>query len=229
MQQMIDRKLAVVADANTDSQTVPASVSATLRGIIGQDPQSIDRKYLEHWRGILRVRIMLLMNAMPNFKDETGVTATRFIVLQLKQSWLDKEDPFLFDKLCGELSGILNRAIEGLQRLVRRGRFAEVNRELNEELANAGSSIRSFVAERCVLGDGLTTIREVLGTVYREWCGTNGIPHKDRIPLNQFSMRLKEAFPGIGESRPYGGARARVYTGIALRPGAESALLKVVI
>jgi len=45
----------------------------------------------------------LTSNELPDFKDDTGVIATRFVLLQTPVSFLELEST-----LCGEWSGIVN-------------------------------------------------------------------------------------------------------------------------
>jgi hypothetical protein len=118
---------------------------------------------------------MILSNELPDFKDETGVIATRFVILQTVNSYLGREDTDLETKLCAELSGILNWALEGWHRLQSRGRFLPPgDGEINEELSSNASAVKAFVADRCELGDEFTVTIETAYNAYRGWCEGNG-------------------------------------------------------
>ena len=114
MQGLIGKKLAVVPDARFDDRANRSVITEKLLCIIGEDVQDINRKNKAFWSGILRLRVMILSNELPDFKDDTGVIATRFVILQTRVSFLGREDTELEAKLCGELSGILNWALGGL-------------------------------------------------------------------------------------------------------------------
>jgi putative DNA primase/helicase len=224
LESFIGKKIAVVPDARTDGRTNRTAVTERLLSVIGEDPQDINRKNKGYWSGVLRTRVMILSNELPDFKDDTGVIATRFIILQMHTSFLGREDPDLEDKLRGEQSGILNWAVEGWQRLAARGKFLPPgNGELNDELAGIGSSIKAFVAERCDLGAEHRVEIGMLYSAYRDWCISNGVPYTDRLPSNHFSGKLRSAFPGrIDDTRPRvnNPSRKRMYVGIRLhRPG----------
>jgi putative DNA primase/helicase len=224
LESFIGKKIAVVPDARTDGRTNRTAVTERLLSVIGEDPQDINRKNKGYWSGILRTRVMILSNELPEFKDDTGVIATRFIILQMHTSFLGREDPDLEDKLRGEQSGILNWAIEGWQRLAARGKFvAPGNGELNDELAGIGSSIKAFVGERCEIGAEYRVEIGTLYIAYREWSFASGLPYADRLPGNHFSGKLRSAYPGrIEDTRPRinNPARKRMYVGIRLRrPG----------
>jgi putative DNA primase/helicase len=222
MQSLIGKKLAVVPDARLDNRANRSVITEKLLSIIGEDVQDINRKNLGFWSGILRLRVMILSNELPDFKDDTGVIATRFVILQMVVSFLGREDTELEAKLCRELSGILNWALVGWQRLVKRGKFGAGKAELNEELASNASAVKAFVAECCELGPEFTVVKEVLYTNYRSWCdGAGAQGWADRLGDNQFSSKLCSAFPGQIERnhRPRTGnaERKRMYKGIRLR------------
>ena len=224
LESFIGKKIAVVPDARTDGRTNRTAVTERLLSVIGEDPQDINRKNKGYWSGVLRTRVMILSNELPDFKDDTGVIATRFIILQMHTSFLGREDPDLEDKLRGEQSGILNWALAGWQRLAARGKFlAPGNGALNEELAGMASSIKAFVCERCELGADHRVEIGTLYASYREWCFSSGVTYADRLPSNLFSGKLRSAFPGqIDDARPRvnNPGRKRMYVGIRLRrPG----------
>lgn len=222
MQGLIGKKLAVVPDARLDNRANRSVITEKLLSIIGEDVQDINRKNKPYWSGILRLRVMILSNELPDFKDDTGVIATRFIILQTLVSFLGREDTELEAKLCGELSGILNWALVGWQRLTERRKFnAPGNGELNDELSNIASSIKAFVAECCEFVPDATMTKEALYGCYRSWCERNGEGWADRLKSNHFSAKLHGAFPGkITDYRPRsGGPRKRMWLGIRLRKG----------
>jgi putative DNA primase/helicase len=223
MQGLIGKKVAVVPDARLDNRANRSVITEKLLSIIGEDVQDINRKNKPYWSGILRLRIMILSNELPDFKDDTGVIATRFVILQTLVSFLGREDTELENKLCSELSGILNWAIAGWQRLAERKKFDPPGSgELNEELASNASAVKAFVAERCELGPTYTATIEAVYAAYGSWCEGNGaIARFDRLPINLFSGKIKSAFHGqIDTIRPRsGGTRKRVFSGLRLRKG----------
>jgi len=221
MQGLIGKKIAVVPDARLDNRANRSVITEKLLSVIGEDVQDINRKNRPFWSGILRLKIMILSNELPDFKDDTGVIATRFVILQTLVSFLGREDTALEEKLCAELSGILNWALIGWQRLLARGRFAPPGEgELNEELASNASAVKAFVAERCELGPDFTVTIEAMYSAYRLWCEGNGARSwADRLPINQFSGKVRSAFHGqVQVIRPRdGGTRKRQFLGLRLR------------
>jgi putative DNA primase/helicase len=222
MQSLIGKKLAVIPDARLDNRANRSVITEKLLSIIGEDPQEINRKNKEYWSGILHLRVMILSNELPDFKDDTGVIATRFVILQTVNSFLGREDTQLDATLGGELSGILNWALEGWPRLANRGKFIPPgDGELNEELSDNASAVKAFVNEYCEFGPDYTVQIETLYKAYQDWCEDNGVRNwADRLPRNLFGGKVRSAFYGqITGSRPRdGGKRKRVFVGIRLRP-----------
>jgi hypothetical protein len=71
------------------------------------------------------VRFLMMSNDTPTFSDRSGALGGRMIYLKFDQSFYGREDVSLTDKLLHELPGILNWALDGLERLDGRGRFTE--------------------------------------------------------------------------------------------------------
>jgi putative DNA primase/helicase len=221
MEGLIGKKLAVVPDARLDQRSNRSVITEKILSIIGEDVLDINRKNKVYWTGILRSRMMILSNELPDFKDDTGVIATRFIILETVVSFLGREDIELEDKLCGELSGILNWAVEGWGRLVERGKFeAPDGGELNEELAGIASAVKAFGVDRCEFAPSYS---ELVGRVFERYVNWLRVTENDswesRLPRNQFSNKFKAAFPGVGVVRPRSDdpKRPRMFVGVRLK------------
>jgi putative DNA primase/helicase len=197
LEPLIGKKVAVIGDARTDHRANHSVITERLLSTIGEDPQDINRKNRKFWSGILRTRIQINSNELPDLKDDTGVVATRFIILQIRVSHLGREDFNLEKKLIPELSGVLNWAIAGYQRLREADGFTVVNDgTLNDELAAIGSTVRAFIEDRCELGEAHHVQCTKLFTAYDEWCKASGIPAQRRLDKNHFGIQLRSAFPG---------------------------------
>jgi putative DNA primase/helicase len=173
---------------------------------IGEDPQDINRKNKPYWGGILRTRVMILSNQLPNFKDDTGVIGTRSVIVQTRVSFLGREDTQLEARLAVELSGILNWALDGWDRLAERAKFEVLGAELNES-AGMASPVKAFVDECCEVGnpEWFVTI-DTLYASYREWCIDWNY---ECVVKNQFGVQLRVAFHDIKVELPRAGNPGR--------------------
>jgi putative DNA primase/helicase len=215
LQPLLGKSLAVISDARLGNRNADVVVERLL-SISGEDSLTVDRKHRESWTGRLPCRFVVLSNELPRLGDASGAIATRCVVLQLTQSWLGKEDPALTDALLTELPGILNWSLDGLDRLLERGRFIEPksSQDAVAALADLVSPVSAFVRDCCVLGPHESIECGLLFTVWRNWCESTG---ERPGTVQTFGRDLRARLPGVRGRKPHGGSRQ--YVGIAVRKG----------
>jgi putative DNA primase/helicase len=219
------KSLAVVADARLPRLGAD-TITERLLTISGEDTIDVDRKFKDPWTGRLPTRFMLLSNELPAFRDQSGAIASRLIILTMTISNLGREDTALERDLMRELPGILRWSLDGLDRLIERGRFAEPasSSAAVALLAEAVSPIKAFLDDWCILGpaEGHHTSKDDLYRAWRDWCQSEGRDHPGTKQM--FSRDLFAANVGIEETRPWvGGVRVRCYGGVRLnRPASET-------
>ena len=201
LQPLIDRPLAIIADARMPGHDNTAIVERLL-SISGEDALTIDRKYKAPWTGKLPTRLMVVTNKLPEFGDAT--LPTRFIVLRFTRSFFGNEDTDLTDKLVAELPGILNWAIEGRRRLHERGRFEQPasGAEHVRQLGRLGGPVGRFVEECCRVGSQERVSVDDLYRAFRKWCDRHDldwmgqyVPRGD--PKAAFGQSLRVAVPDV--------------------------------
>lgn len=218
---LIGKLVATISDARLSGRADQQVIVERLLSITGEDALTIDRKYRDAWTGQLPTRIVLVSNELPKLSDASGALANRFIVLRLTKSWLGKEDPGLTARLLTELPGILNWALDGLDRLRARGHFVQPasGAEAARELAELSSPIIAFLRERCTIGPGRMVSVDSLYDAWRQWCEENGRDHPGT--KQAFGRDLAAALPHLRVSqRRLGGRLIRVYEGVGLRDDA---------
>ncbi|MFF7171706.1 DNA primase family protein [Streptomyces pseudovenezuelae] len=216
---LIGKPLAVIADARLDGNSNNSQVVERLLTISGEDTIDIDRKYREVWTGKLPTRLVILSNELPHFGDSSGVIARRFVLLNMRVSWLGKEDPTLFDRLTAEMPGILNWALEGLARLQRTKRITEPasSRDAVTTMQDTASPTSAFIRERCTTGPACNVPVDALWNVWREWAEDNGVrPGTKQV----FGRNLLSVVPQLNRTRPRDayGRQVATYNGITLIP-----------
>jgi putative DNA primase/helicase len=216
---LIGKPLAVISDARLSGRSDQHVIAERLLSISGEDNITIDRKHRPAWTGTLPTRFLILTNELPRIADASGALASRFIVLTLTTSFYGREDHGLTNRLLGELPGVLNWSLEGLERLRQRGRFIqpESSADAIEELEDLGSPIGAFIRERCTVEHGRSVPCHTLFNAWRTWCETQG---RDRPGTVQtFGRDLRAAVPGLTTEHPSdgkGGKLPREYQGITL-------------
>lgn len=219
LQALINKRLAIIADARLSGRADQAAIAERLLSITGEDIVTVNRKHLSDWTGQLRVRFLVLSNELPRIADVSGALASRFVVLMLTRSFYGKEDRALADRLLAERPGILNWALAGQRRLAGRGYFMqpESAAEAVRELEDITSPLSVFLRERCETKAGAQTAVTDLFITWCDWC-----EEQKRKPgtKQSFGRDLRAALPWIKMSQPRTGEdeRERRYEGIEIRP-----------
>jgi putative DNA primase/helicase len=218
---MIGKPLAIISDARLGGRADASMVVERLLAITGEDAISVDRKFREAWTGRLPTRFLILTNELPRIADASGALASRFIIFILTKSFYGKEDAALTERLITELPGILQWAIEGRDRLVKRGHFVQPDsaKQAADELADLGSPIGAFLRERCEVGQSYAVEVDALFAAWTAWCRVNGRDHPGTVQM--FGRDLRAAVPGLDTTHPRDaktGERVRYYQGVGLIP-----------
>jgi putative DNA primase/helicase len=209
---LLGKPLAVISDARLGGRDTHQVVERLLT-VSGEDSIDVDRKYRDPWTGRLPTRFLILSNELPHFGDASGTIANRFIVLTMATSWLGKENTGLTDELMTELPGILNWALEGLERLEKQGRFTEPtsSAEAVTTLQDIASPVSAFVREKCVIGPDKTIVVDDLWASWKIWSEDQGGRPGTKAMLGR---NLRATVPQLKITRPHG--EKRRYVGIAL-------------
>lgn len=221
LEPLIGKRAAIVGDARLSNKIDQGEVVGGLLSITGQDTLTIDRKNRASWIGVLPTRIVVCTNETPRLQDASGALASRFLVLEMRQSFLGKEDRGLGSRLKLELPGILKWALDGWSALQHAGAFPvpASSEDAVTELKGLGSPTAAFVADRCEVNTAASIPCEVLYQAWVEWCGRQGREHPGN--LQSFGRDLRAAVTGlkVAQPREKDGSRSRVYEGIRLRGG----------
>jgi len=215
---LIGMSLAVVSDARLSGRGAQVVVERLL-SISGEDTLTVNIKYREQWTGKLPCRLMVCSNELPQLGDASAAIAGRFVSLLLYRSWLGKEDRELEPLISLELPGILNWALDGLERLNSQSGFTRPasSDDTLRALQDLASPVAAFVRDRCQLDPEHMIAVDDLYAAWKDWAELNG---HVRSSKQVFGRDLRAAVPrikivqlGSGDNRP------RSYAGISLKTG----------
>jgi P4 family phage/plasmid primase-like protien len=187
-----------------------------LKSFTSGDAMQLDRKHKPPIQAVPTARLVLATNNRPRFSDRSGGLWRRMILMPFRVIIAD-DDPgrvFGMDKSAwweasGELPGILNWALAGLDRLRRQDRFtrSEVCEQALAEYRTENNPARMFLLEVCrETPEGQAPCGELYKT-YRNWCQANGYsPLADR----SFGKEVRRVFPKA-ERREVGARGSRLY------------------
>ncbi len=220
LQPLIGKTLALISDARLSAQADVATTVENILRITGEDQVTIPRKFLPDYTATLPTRIVVLSNEAPRFTDASAALPSRFLVLTTAESFYGRENPRLTTELLEELPGIFCWALDGLDRLLSRGRFTQpaAGAEVVDEMERLASPVRAFVDELCVLQPAEEIQCAELYKAWDDWCKANG--RRQPGTLQTFGRDLRAACSAVRtvQKRIKGtGARVRFYEGIRLR------------
>lgn len=141
-------------------------------------------------------KIVWAMNNLPYVGDRSGAVDSRVKIIPMTRQIPRSEwDLRLDEKLSGELPGIFNFALQGLQRLRSQGHFTPV--EQSEKLSDDYRKMQDIYAafledeEWCILDDEAKTEPTPLYGAFCAWANTSGIKnHASKISISREWERL---------------------------------------
>ena len=220
---LIGKALAVLNEIRLCSRTNTNEALNTLLNISGEDDVIINRKNRDHVKARLSARILMTCNEAPILADSAGALRRRLVVLSMNQVCKNPDND-LDKKLREELTGISNWAIAGSDRLRRNGGFTQLTIgedeiSLVDQIVDAGSPIKSFVEDCCVIGDWCEAIDD-LYACYKNWALSD---NETSVSKSRFINSMKAACPSISQKRPRtdGGPRPFLFYGIKLNAKGE--------
>lgn len=211
LESSIGKAVMIVTDVTPKMSSMDIAAEA-IKGISGQDSRDVRRMGIPVWHGIIGAQIWMFGKHMPNFGVSAEEINRRLIVFPFDVSFNAAPDPDLTLKLCGELSGILNWAIEGYDRLMKRGAFVESpeSAAAKRQLLTLSDPIMSFAGERCEFAPDAWIERPLLQSVFDQFQADTAI---NPLAAKTFRARLLDSYPMVTD-----GARRRVrYAPRALR------------
>ena len=219
LEPLVHKTAAIIGDARISGRSEWSVIAERILGITGEDVITVERKFKPSWTGQLSTRFVIATNELPRLADASSALSSRFIVLIGKQSWYGREDPGLFSRLETELPGILLWALDGLDRLRKRGHFLQpaASAEAVQEIEDLGSPISAFLRTECEIGPEHVCVKAHLYERWREWCQEHGYPR----PSNEshFGRDLRAALPTLRVSRPsLPSGRIQQWVGIRVLP-----------
>jgi putative DNA primase/helicase len=137
-----------------------------------------EHKFKPAFTFVNRAFPILLCNNLPSLADLSPGMMRRIHVLPFDRSFGATEiDRELFDRIIkNELSGVLNRALQGWGRLKLRSRFpssADMKRAVHDLLVHA-NPLKGFIDECCETGPNSKVPLQTFYDAYSHWCTQSG-------------------------------------------------------
>ena len=217
LQNALGKSLMIFPDARQNAKfDIKGTAVGVLLSISGEDELQIDRKNRDPVTRRLNTRIAIVSNDVMQMTDRSKALGRRFLWIKFP-GHEGKADPDLKDKLFGELSGILNWAIDGWFMVRETGKFTQPESAdfLKEAFEEQSSDIASFIEDMCVVGNDESVEKVELVNHWNAWRISKGYK---KMGEATFGKLLSSAVMNIKPERKRVGNRGRVrfYMGIGL-------------
>lgn len=168
--------------------------------VTGGGYNTAEVKFGDPFQFINFAKMTFSCNKIPSIKDsDDWAYYNRFMPFEFNNI-VDPEnqDKFLIDKISTEqeLSGILNWAIEGLNRLLVNNKFSynKTPAEVKRIMDRSSDSLSGFVQDCLIKCDGAKITKEVMFEIYSYWADKKGITGYSK---EQIGRRLEKVCPFI--------------------------------
>jgi putative DNA primase/helicase len=180
--------------------------SSMFKTLTTGDYVTAERKHGQPFRFRSYAKLLFSANKIPASRDRTHAFYRRWLIIPFTRTFdgvagNPTPDKGLRDKLKGEISGILNRALRGLERLATNEAFTQTKSVMEAKKAyiRSNDNVRVFVAE-CVIEEQSGAIeKQKFYTVYEKWCDAYG---EKAVSQKALKDALKQVLPKLDEWRP---------------------------
>ncbi len=168
-------------------------------------------------------KLIFSCNTVPASYDDSDAFYRRWRIIDMSKTFTpDSEGYIPKDELIGtltsegEMSGVLNLALEGLQRLRTNHQLtgtAPLKDRKADYLLRSDPAHYFFITYLSQDSHAVPIEKGVMFDIYAKWCHA-----RDKTPISDqwFAKKLKRLVPYAGEQRPKDGDRKRSWTGIGL-------------
>lgn len=195
--------------------------TAKFKEITGADRIQVEHKYGRSFQLRPYARLMFSANAAPPTRDASFAYFRRWLVIPFDQEFHGPgDDKDLLRRLTtpGELSGVLNWALDGLDRLRATGAFSSSTAiaGAKDRFRVEVDSVAAFCDEQCEWDPRARVKRQVTYDLYAGWCRTNG---RRPVSNQNFGTALHRAAEAAGATLDMGQTRVkkdRVWVGVGV-------------
>ena len=190
-------KLANVIDDQTSTNKFDEGL---LKSFVSGGRITLERKNKDPFETTPTAKISMASNHLIHFKDRTDGIWRRFVAFPMTVQILDesKHNPKMLAPdwwhAQGEMSGLLNWALEGLKRLLDRGHFEEppASKEAKRNHRLDSNPLKAFLEEAVILDKNACIGTKVLFDRYKKWAEGNNFHLETSRAL---SKQVERQFP----------------------------------
>ena len=194
-----------LANTFADLDTRALLSSSMFKLLTTGDRLTAERKFAQPFMFRSYAKLLFSANKIPSSRDRTYAFYRRWVIIPFTRTFdgmgsNPQPDTGLRGKLQGELPGIFNRALRGLERLAINERFTEPKSvvEAKQAYMRSNDNVRVFVEECVVVETTGTIAKKAFYEVYENWCNSYG----DRaVSQKALKEALQPIVPNLDEWR----------------------------
>lgn len=212
--------------------------TGNFKKLTGRDLISASRKFKVMIHFINYGKLIFAGNEIPETKDLTPAFFLRWIILKFPYIFLPPKDietipeekrenvrlqnPHIIEDICDdkELSGLLNWALQGLERLRDKKEFSysKSTAEVEKQWKRTSSSVQGFLMDCCIVNPNDTSksnmmTKEQFAGVYADYCKKNSF----REQSNQDICEIMRKHGIESDRASFDGVQKRVWLGIKFK------------
>jgi len=185
--------------ANVCAEITPDALRRTgiFKALTGQDLITAARKFKGAFSFVNYAKLIYSANKLPMTGDKSYAFYRRWILLSFPNTFEGKNaDPNILEKLTTpeELSGLLNWALDGLNRLLKNGDFTygKTVEEVQEQYEELSDPVYAYVKEYLEVNLGEAIAKDELYEHHVKWCRERKLPI---TPKNMLTGKLSKHLP----------------------------------
>jgi putative DNA primase/helicase len=210
-----------LANIHADLPPTPLSQTGAFKMLTGRDTMHAEQKFHNPFNFVNYAKLIYSTNELPETKDLTEAFWRRWMVATFPNKFPEgdpRTDPHILEKLTTpeELSGLLNWALEGLERLLKDGKFSrsQTRAETEEDWTTRTDSLRAFADKYAVADRAYFVTKDDFYEMYQEFCEASDVAPVDKVVVGR---RLPTIVPKVRAARSGGrGEQRRVWQGLKL-------------
>jgi len=196
-----------LACLHADIPDVKLTETGKFKMLTGQDPLDAQKKYKDRFTFYNHAKLVFSANQLPRTEDRTKAFYRRWIIVEFPNEFPEDDpdtDPNILDKLTtdSELSGVLNWALAGLDRLMEQGHFSRTKgrEKVERKWIRETDSLRAFCDFALKKKKGWRIVKKDLwDTAYKEYCDQNDLY---AVKEGVMTRRLPSILTFTKKSRP---------------------------
>lgn len=191
-----------LANINADLPSSALRQTAPLKMLSGGDSIESEKKFKDSFNFVNTAKLIFSANQPPEITEDTLAIWRRFVVVDFPFQFMDKaDDKDLLAKITTEteLSGYLNKVLDGLGRLKKNGDFSYFRsiEDTRSKYLLISNPTGTFIEDYCEFDVWATITKKELHTCFMKFCEEKKLPS---LSIKAFGHKIKRTY-NLAEER----------------------------